>query len=546
MLLNHRAVALALMVTVAGIATADFDGPAPVAWRWAESTSVPPVGEPQLSADKVFVAVGGRIYGIDRATGNTEWRYPAGEPIAGNFRLGCAYGAGIVVAPGDDKSVYAVKEDGTLAWQHLSTNNIATNPVVVGNTVVFGTAAEELVALDATTGQPIWTEPFKVADGLLSKIGGFEDNVIYATRRGALVSLNPVTKRDNWTVRFSRLNAQGAFSIFGDRIYVNSGSFLACLRGFSGQSIWQQNVGRPLDLAPAASVDGVVTISRDGRLFSYNLTGRPIFPAGVDLQAAPIAAPTFVGRFVCTVMTNGTVNLVDPLTGESGWNYTLSTLANRTESSSGGPGGGGGLGGPGGPGGFGGLGGAAGGPGGGQSNTPTSEVDYTQAAGSAVAAGDSLFVLTRDGSLFMFDKTLGVDLTAPIVEQVWPTPGNDVAGKAPMEIVFKVEDTGIGINPETIKVTIDGTEYIGTFLREGYISVKISAGTTNKPLDNGRRKVMVSVTDWLGNVTDKEFSLKIDNSLPALGSPRATTNNNQGGLGGGGLGGGGRGAGDGR
>lgn len=521
MLLNHRAVALAFMVTACAPAFADFDGPAPVAWRWAESTSVAPSGEPQFSGNAVYVAVGGRIYGIDRTSGNTLWRYPAGEPIAGAFRQGCALGDGLVVAAGDDKSVYAVRTDGTLAWQYLGQDPIATNVVVAGNTVVFGTAKEELVALDSTTGKEVWAEPYKVPEGILPSLKLYQKNVIFSTQQGSLVSFDPITKRENWRQKFGRLNPQGAFCVFGDRIYVNSSTYLVGLRAFNGSVLWQENIGRTLDLAPAASVDGVVTISRDGNLYSYNLDGRPIFPKGVSLQAAPIAAPTFVGKMVCTVMTNGTVNLIDPLTGDAKWNFTMMSGADKNSSSQ--TGGSGAAGGGGAPG-FGG-----GGQLGGQNNaSAATTVNYTQAAGSAVAAGNSLAVITRDGSVFLFDKTLGVDLTPPDISQAWPEPGNDVSGKSPMEILFKIEDFGVGVNPETIKVTIDGTEYLGEFLREGYYSVKISPLTKNKPLDNGRRKVEVKAADWLGNMGDFTVYLKIDNSLPPVGSPKPKNQNNGG------------------
>lgn len=536
MQLSTRAVALSLMALPVFSAWADFDGPAPVAWRWAESTSVPPVGEPQLDGNKIYVAVGGRIYCINRTTGNTEWRYPVGEPISGNFRQGCVLGNGIIVATSDDKSVYAVKTDGSLAWQHLNTDAISTNSVVVGNTVVFGTIKSELMALDTATGNPVWSKPVAVEAGLLPKIGAMDTNVIYSTQRGSLVSLNPVTQRQNWETKFSRLSAAGSYTVFGDRVYVNSGNYLTCLRGFNGGKLWEQNVGTLLDMAPAAYVDGVATIGRDGKLYTYNLTGRPLFPKGVDLQAAAAAAPVFVGKMVCTVMTNGTVNLINPLTGDAVWNYTMASPVKPEPTSSGGGGGGGG----------GGLAGAgAGGVGGGQGAQPTKTVDYTLAAGSAVSIGDSLAVMTRDGSVLLFDKTLGVDMTSPDVELVWPAPGNATAGKAPMEILFKAEDSGVGINPSTVKVTIDGKEYIAEFLREGYMSLKITVATVNKPLDNGRKKVVLQVADWLGNKTTKEISLVIDNSLPALGSPKKTDSGAGGpgggggraGAGGGGLGG---------
>lgn len=515
--LSYRAAALAVLGMANVAAFADVDGPAPVAWRWAESTSAVPGGEPQIDGDNVYVAVGGRIYCIDRVTGNTNWRYPAGEPISGNFTKGCVLSNGKIVAASDDKSVYAVSTDGTLAWQYLSPDNVVTNVVVSGNSVVYGTNKEELNCLDLSSGAVAWSNPVKVAEGLNTGLGVINDQVLYSTRRGSLAALNPITQREAWNTKFSRLAAQGAFSVFGDRIYVNSGTFLVCLRGFNGSVLWQQNVGTALDLAPAAYVDGVATIGRDGKLYSYNLSGRPLFPKGVALQATSVASPTFVGKLVCTVMTNGTINLIDPTTGDAVWNYTMKAPINNADSSgTGGRSGGPGIGG-GGSSSAAGAGGAAGGD---SQATEAAKIDYTQAAGSAVAVGDSLSVITRDGSVFLFDKKLGVDMTAPAVDLVWPKPGNDVAGKAPMEILIKVEDNGVGVNPESVKVDIDGTEYIGEFLREGYISIKISTLTVNKPLQNGRRKVTVNVSDWMGNKSTKVISLNIDNTLPALGSPK--------------------------
>ncbi len=517
MQLTYRAVALAVLGMANIAAYADVDGPAPVAWRWAESTSAVPAGEPQIDGNNVYVAVGGRIYCIDRITGNTNWRYPAGEPIAGNFRQGCTLANGKIVAASDDKSVFAVGTDGKLAWQYLSPDNIVSNVIITGNSVVFGTSKEELNCIDLTNGTPAWSKPIAVADGVNSKLGQIGDNVLYSTRRGALIALNPITQREAWNTKFSRLAPQGSFSVFSDRVYVNSGTFLVCLRGFNGSTIWQQNVGTALDMAPAAYVDGVATVGRDGKLYSYNLSGRPLFPKGVSLQATSVASPTFVGSLVCTVMTNGTINLINPTTGDAVWNYTMQAPVNNAESATtGGRQGGPGVGG----GGSSSAAGGAGAPGAGQTTEPA-KIDYTQAVGSAIAVGDSLSVITRDGSVFLFDKKLGVDMTAPSAEQVWPLPGNEFAGKAPLEIIIKVEDTGVGINPDTIKIDIDGTEYIGEFRREGYISIKVSARTVNKALQNGRRKLTLQVSDWLGNKTTKVLNLTIDNTLPALGSPKA-------------------------
>jgi hypothetical protein len=236
---------------------------------------------------------------------------------------------------------------------------------------------------------------------------------------------------------------------------------------------------------------------------------------------------------------NGAINLIDPKSGTSVWSYVISPIVRQAARSaaaagpSGGPGGiggdGGGLGGDGG-----GLGGAPGGAAGGtQTQTQTQTRNYTLVAGFAALSGNSLFVLTRDASLLMFDRDLGVDLTPPNVEMLWPFAGNEIAGKAPMEMIFKLEDLGIGINPDSVKVAVNSKEYVHRLTNDGFLSVLVITRGANPQIANGRATITVTASDWLGNQVKKDFSIVIDNSLPPLGSPpTGTTNNNQGGPGG--------------
>lgn len=533
-----RASALLTAAALCGLALAEFTGPAPLAWRWAQPTRVASGGVPQIQGDRVYVAVGGRIYAVDRTTGNTIWRFPRGEAAEANFRNGCILADGKVFAAADDGSVYAVDAaTGNLAWQHLHPVAVTTNLVSAGANVFFGDTRNQIHGLNRDSGQPVSQAGVAVSEGLQTRLGSVEGAVLYSTGRGSLVRLNPVTLRPDWTQRFQRLSNNGSFTVFGERIYVNSGSFVAAARASNGAIIWQRNVGRDLDLAPAAGPDGVAVVSRDGNLFTYNLQGNAVFPRGVKLDSAPIVPPVFVGRFVAVAGTNGALNLVNPTTGDLVWNYVLPPIVTRVSTpATGGAAGGGNAGEMGGA--AGGLGVGSGAAGGGQAAGTPTVATFTQAGGSPVLAGDSLMLVTRDGSLLLFDKNLGVDLTAPTTRMVWPTPGQEVAGKAPMEIVFRLEDVGIGVNPESIKIDINGQNYIGELSRDGFLSIRItSASTVNRPLQNGRAVITVTASDWLGNTSVTKVNLSIDNTLNALGSPRRP--DAAGAAGGGVLGGGG-------
>lgn len=255
-------------------------------------------------------------------------------------------------------------------------------------------------------------------------------------------------------------------------------------------------------------------------------------PKGVDLYSPVAGAPIVIGNSVIAATKSGSVNLLDGQTGDLKWNFTIPPLfkgikaapqGGRTGANSGG--------GPGFPG---------AGARGGSSTQEGEEIKTVPAVWTPTLDGDSLFVLAGDGSMLLFDKRYGVDLTAPSATMAWPNAGDQISGLAPLEIVFKIEDWGVGVDPNSIKVTINGQEYSTEPMREGYVSVKVNAiNPRNKPLADGRATLVVHVTDWLGNVLDQKFSLTIDNSLKPLGSPKKPESTTGGFPGAGGKGGGG-------
>jgi outer membrane protein assembly factor BamB len=491
----------------------------------------------------VIVAVGGRIYNLDQATGNLKWRYPAGESIAGNFTSGAVVAGDTVLAAGDDKSIYAVDlNTGKLKWQYLSPSPITSNLVVLKDNIAFVANKQALTIVALQSGAAIG-KPNNEASLIHDDIQGFGDQVIYTTQRGKMVSFDASTMRAKWEQQLNLLKPSGNFTLFNDRIYVNSGNFLICMRASTGSAIWQENVGRDLIGKPAASDSGIGVLDSRGGLGFYNTNGRPVF--GKPLQiGVPAGSPSYLGEKIVIPTANGAINLVDPKSGTIIWSYVISPIVVRTAPATGGGAAAGGGNSDGGIGAIGG-GGAPGASGTLQAQGNQGPIrTYTLVSGTPAMSGNSLFVLTRDASLLMFDKELGVDMTPPRSELLWPTPGNEVAGKAPMEMIFRLEDFGIGINPDSVKVTINDKEYFHRLTNDGYISVLIVSNGANAQIANGRATIKVTAADWLGNTATQVFNLVIDNSLPAIGGPpREGTTNQGGGAGGGGARGGGLGGG---
>jgi outer membrane protein assembly factor BamB len=536
-------VGLAALAAI-GTATADFDGPAPIAWRWADRITARPSGSPTIVGDHVFAAVGSRMYCLERESGNQVWRFPAGEPLQANFTAGAAVAGDLMIAAADDKSIYAVNtKTGEMAWQYIAPDGVFSRPVVVGTAVVFGLASNQILALGLQTGQPIWDAPYAPTGGIYDSMTSWNNSVIFLTSDGMLTALDVTTKRPAWRPRqFTSVSPLAGITVYGDNIFVSSGVYLTSLTASTGRVRFETIVPGTLRFNPAVGPEGIVVVTEDGRMHSFTNLGRPAFRTGIDLGSAAAAGPAFTGDVVAIPTSNGSLNLLDPFSGQVLWNFTVPPMVKGmkvtvTTGGGGGAGGGAGLGGAGGS--------------GGQGTTSEMEIRYVTAAGPAVSVGDTLVLLAEDGSILAFDKGLGVDLTPPDVSMVWPNPGDQVSGRAPMELIFLVTDVGSGVrfegdnaNYEGLKVTVNGNPYIHEVDREGRVRVKIltSAGP-NFPLADGRARITVAVADWMGNSRAQNFVLTIDNTLPALGSPRlpetGTTGGGPGAGGSGGRGGGG-------
>ncbi len=563
-----RRIGLALvgLMTFAALAPADFDGPAPLAWRWVQPTTVSPGGAPIVEGNTIYVAVGQRMFSIDKETGNQKWKFPPVEPIQGYFRSGVLLHEGVLVAAGDNKTLYAVDPaTGAPMWQYLAPSAIVGTPVGVGKYIVFAMTDNSLQAIDAATGNPAWSAPYKTFSsvlGSMTKVGGV---LVFVNSNGELVGLDVATQKTAYRQKLSQTSPDSAPVAFGEMLYMTTGSYLICVNGVTGAGRWQRNVGSPLIFGPSVSAEGISVATQEGTILMFDIDGKPKFKNALDIGSMPIAKATPVGKMYVQNTANGAVNLLDGTTGEVLWSYLIrplpGTAGQPTGGSAGGGAAGGGIGGPGGLGGpggggpgggfgggagfgggfGGGQGGRPGGGGGGTTSTTASQVFAIPAAGPAVVSGNTLLVLARDGSMLAFDRELGVDLTPPKVTMLWPTPG-DVGGSQPsMEIIFRVEDEATGINTKSLKIDVDGTDLKYEFGRDGLAVIRISSEGANKPFTNGRRVVTVAVADWLGNESKSSFSFTVDNALKAFSRPTGTGTQGLGGPGGGGGGKGGAG-----
>lgn len=543
----RTALALAA-ISIVGAAFAQFDGPAPLAWRWAQATSVSPTGSPVVDGDTVYVAVGQRMYALDKASGNQKWRYPIGEPLAANFRNGCVLAEGTVMGSADNKTIYAADAlSGQPRWQYASTQPIVGSPVAVGKFLVFTLSDNSLMAISIADGTPVWKESLRIFDGIMGGLNSYLGNVLVISNSFKMYSIDVATRKTNWEQTFSTLTPNATTTVFGDSLYTNSGDFVICMNAGTGRSKWQCNIGEPLAYNPAVSTDGIIVTTRDGQVFTVDSGGRKTLKKPIELDSTPICSLSVVDKLAAICTSNGAMNLLNMKTGQTVWSFTVRPMTAYQAQPEGGDGGAGGGGlagagrGGGGPAGAG-IGGSGGG--GGAANSANQPATTINAAGPPVLAGQTLLLAARDGSVLAFDKTEGVDLTPPKTRLVFPNAGDQINGNPPLAFTFRITDDATGLKSSTVKVDIDGANYNYTITKDGILTVDIGPDYKNAALANGRRSITVTASDWIGNTSKTTFMVVVDNQLPTTGRGGAVKKSNNSGGGGSGPGlGGGRGGG---
>jgi hypothetical protein len=325
-------------------------------------------------------------------------------------------------------------------------------------------------------------------------------------------------------------------TVLGSTVFLVSGDQIALVAARTGRASYVVRLPERVVGGVAVTPKGGVAVTEKGKVYAFQLDGRQSSRQPLELEGFVQIPPQPAGDTAVVQMTNGAFYLIDPsnLSPRVVWEYTTLPLPGtmrkvRTGDSGGGGGtlggGGGNLGGGGGN--LGGGGGNLGGGGGaarGGGGTSEKEVpaDYVAALAPVVSSGERLYVLTEDGSLFGFGKDLGVDETGPTIEMLTPPSGSAMNGFLNTDFVFRIEDQGSGLMKQSISITFNDQpmkfEYVPA---GGYVYVRIRpAGSTqpgsNLPLSDGFRVITVSATDWLGNLSEKKFTVLIDNTLPAI------------------------------
>ena len=331
---------------------------------------------PALAADGTLYThhTNGSLYALSSADGTVKWSYNVGN-------VGSYYTAAIIAPDGTvyqgsvDKNLYALNPNGTLRWKFATggdmlatpaldaagniylatystsrvisltpagvqrwvyagvtvTNGISSSPCLSsdGTTVYLGATDRKVHALDAATGEPLWT--YTTGGPILASSPAVDSNgVIYiGAYDGKLYALYPGgTLKRTWdTAQYLRSSPV----IFGTTLYLASNDsklYAFDIGAYAGTGPWPQyrqnvrHLGRAaVDLPVITAAPQSVTLAANAALtlyataigqgalfYQWNKDGRPIPGANTPTYSVAAVGTAQSGSYTLTVSTpNGSV-----------------------------------------------------------------------------------------------------------------------------------------------------------------------------------------------------------------------------------------------
>jgi len=259
---------------------------------WQQRLDAPATGAPTVKGGLVYVATrDGRGWAIRTDNGRVRWQV-AGTPSVSGIVGGAApaVGAGRVFFPfGSAQVVAAFPKGGLKIWTasiagerlgraYAQLSDVTGDPVVRGNTVYVGNPSGRMLALNATTGETIWT----AREGAVGPVVVAGGSVFLISDRAQLVRLKSSNGRRIWASQLPDFQParnprrqRDVYAHFGPvlaggRLWVASGD--GQLRGFdpvNGNQVVSVALPGGGTTRPIV-VDGVMyVVSGDGQLLAF-------------------------------------------------------------------------------------------------------------------------------------------------------------------------------------------------------------------------------------------------------------------------------------
>jgi outer membrane protein assembly factor BamB len=274
------------------------------------------LGEPNGSSpavvDGVLYVAGGPLYVIDAHTGTLLWSY-----VVNGSGVPPAVAQGIVYFGSSDDNVYALNaQNGAPLWTFKTGAFVSSSPTVVAGVVYVGSGDGKLYALNARSGTKLWSY---TTGGYVSSPIATDGVVYFGSSDYNVYAVNAGNGALLWSYKTG--NFAGNLAVMDGAVYATSqDDNIYALSARDGSLLWRYNTGSPVYSCPAVA-NGVVYVSSDKeQIYALNaFTGAELWSfATYDTNSS---SPAVANGVVYVGSDDANMYALDARTGRRLWSY---------------------------------------------------------------------------------------------------------------------------------------------------------------------------------------------------------------------------------
>lgn len=268
----------------------------------AGSSTIPPTWIPSNPPIVLAAGYNGDLTAFDGAdpSGAVRWTFHTAGVIYGPpgfwpARNRIFFGA-------TDKRLYALDARGLFVWAFQAGDSIASRPLVISDTVIFGSEDRTIYGLNADTGALRWQ--VKTGGAVVSSpahVG--ESTAVIGSDDGGVYALDAMTGAQQWLFTADEA-IEAPLVVRQNVVYAASRDHtLYAIDGLTGQSLWSADAGEVLRVAPAVGDSGLYIVDDSGRLHGFDrLSGKPLWTTN---ESTYVGTPILWGDALLVAGSNG-------------------------------------------------------------------------------------------------------------------------------------------------------------------------------------------------------------------------------------------------
>jgi outer membrane protein assembly factor BamB/formylglycine-generating enzyme required for sulfatase activity len=228
--------------------------------RFASSAVVS--GDSIFAWSEDYTISGSYVVALD-LDGDELWRTPLEKmwSLAPTVEAGHLYFVG---QSGSSVSLYCLSAaSGTELWRRAMSGHSVGAPLVFENRVFVGGDEGTVYAVEAATGNEVWTG-HALGDVWGSSLAGHAGRLYFGTGTGHVLCVDADDGDVNWSRSLGGTPVDSSPAIVDGKVYIGAANGLVyCLDSGTGQILWSRNTGDPIGLASPAVGEGRVVIANE-------------------------------------------------------------------------------------------------------------------------------------------------------------------------------------------------------------------------------------------------------------------------------------------